>query len=87
MKKFVCVFLVLCAFLIFPGCSEADKVNANISKQADYFECERRITVYNARTDKIILECECAEAFKNFKQYLPIEIEAEGVDGGKAEQN
>lgn len=63
MKKFVCVFLVLCAFLIFSGCSfvgcsEADKVNANISKQADYFECERRITVYNARTDKIILECE-----------------------------
>ena len=63
MKKFVCVFLVLCAFLIFSGCSfsgrsEADKVNANISKQADYFECERKITVYNARTDKIILECE-----------------------------
>ena len=58
MKKFVCVFLVLCAFLIFFGCSEADKVNANISKQADYFECERKITVYNARTDKIILECE-----------------------------
>ena len=60
MKKFVCVFLVLCAFLIFSGCacSEAAKVNANISKQADYFECERKITVYNARTDKIILECE-----------------------------
>ena len=35
------------------GCSEADKVNANISKQADYFGSERRITVYNARTDKI----------------------------------
>lgn len=63
MKKIVCVFLVLCAFFIFSGCSfsgcsEADKVNANISKQADYFECERKITVYNARTDKIILECE-----------------------------
>lgn len=40
------------------GCSEADKVNANISKQADYFECERKITVYNARTDNIIFECE-----------------------------
>ena len=40
------------------GCSEADKVNMNISKQADYFDCERRITVYNARTDFIILEIE-----------------------------
>lgn len=58
MKKFVCVFLALCTLLIFSGCSEADKVNANLSKQADYFECERRITVYNARTDTIILEAE-----------------------------
>lgn len=40
------------------GCSEANKVNKNISKQADYFECERKITVYNARTDKIIMEAE-----------------------------
>ena len=55
MKKFVCIFLTLCTLLIFSGCSEADKVNANLSKQADYFECERRITVYNARTDTIIL--------------------------------
>lgn len=32
------------------GCSEASKVNQNISKQADYFECERKITVYNKNT-------------------------------------
>lgn len=60
MKKIVCVFLALCISLIFAGCigSEADKVNQNLSKQADYFECERRVTVYNARTDNVILECE-----------------------------
>ena len=58
MKKFVCIFLALCTLLIFSGCSEADKVNSNLSRQADYFECERRITVYNARTDTIILEAE-----------------------------
>lgn len=40
------------------GCSEASKVNHNISKQANYFEAERRVTVYNARTDKIVLEIE-----------------------------
>lgn len=40
------------------GCSEASKVNRNMSKQADYFGCERKITVYNARTDKIIMEAE-----------------------------
>lgn len=58
MKKFVCVFLALCVLLMFAGCSEADKVNSNLNKQADYFECERRVTVYNARTDNVILECE-----------------------------
>lgn len=58
MKKFVCIFLALYILLIFSGCSEADKVNSNLSRQADYFECERRITVYNARTDTIILEAE-----------------------------
>ena len=59
MKKIVALVVVLISMcIIFVGCSEADKVNANISKQADYFETERKITVYNARTDKIILETE-----------------------------
>lgn len=59
MKKFTAFIMVLASVcVILVGCSEADKVNANISKQADYFETERKITVYNARTDKIILETE-----------------------------
>lgn len=49
------VALLVCAAC---GCSEASKVNKNISKQANYFECERKITVYNARTDKVIMEAE-----------------------------
>lgn len=44
--------------LILPGCTEADRVNHNLSKQANYFDCERRVTVYNARTDKVILYIE-----------------------------
>ena len=59
MKKIICVVLmVVCIAVMLVGCSEATMVNANISKQANYFESERRITVYNARTDKIILEAE-----------------------------
>ena len=59
MKKFISIILAI--FLIvglFTACTEADKVNANISKQAEYFGCERRVTVYNARTDKIIMYIE-----------------------------
>ena len=60
-KKILAMFATLVTATIifaFAGCSEADKVNYNMSKQADYFECERKITVYNARTDNIILEAE-----------------------------
>ena len=54
----VAVLLALLLVCCCSGCSEAEKVNHNISKQAGYFECERRITVYNARTDNIVLYCE-----------------------------
>ena len=59
MKKIISLVLIsglVCTLLLC--CSEAEKVNYNISKQATYFECERKITVYNARTDKVILEAE-----------------------------
>lgn len=57
-KRMMLIICTLAIMLIFAACSEADKVNSNINKQADYFECERRITVYNARTDKVVLEAE-----------------------------
>lgn len=62
MRKFIktgiAAAIIAAMALTSCGCSEADKVNYNLSKQADYFECERRITVYNARTDQIVLEVE-----------------------------
>lgn len=57
-KRLIVVFLALMLMAMCCGCSEADKVNMNLSKQADYFGCERRITVYNARTDMVILAVE-----------------------------
>ena len=57
-NKILAILAMATLIFILAGCSEADKVNANLSKQADYFECERKITVYNARTDNIILEAE-----------------------------
>lgn len=59
MKKIICLVLVVLTLCgIMTGCSEAEIANHNMSKQADYFECERHITVYNARTDKVIFEAE-----------------------------
>lgn len=57
-KRIIWLILFVAIVCLLTSCSEADKVNKNISKQAEYFECERKITVYNARTDKIIMEAE-----------------------------
>ena len=60
MKKIIALTLaMLMALVLLCGCtSEAKKANYNIAKQADYFESERKITVYNARTDTIVMEAE-----------------------------
>lgn len=50
---FAVSLMMLVGCVVLCSCSEADKVNRNISKQANYFEAERRITVYNARTDNV----------------------------------
>lgn len=57
-KILMTAFALALSAMILTSCSEADKVNYNLNKQADYFECERKITVYNARTDNIILQAE-----------------------------
>lgn len=54
-KKILIAILSVCVLICASGCSEAERVNYNISRQAKYFECERRVTVYNARTDKVIM--------------------------------
>lgn len=54
----ISVIAIVVLVLLTTGCSEADKVNSNLSKEADYFNCERRVTVYNARTDLVILNIE-----------------------------
>lgn len=65
MKKILITALVLClAFLLtigglsFCSCTAAENVNHNLSVTADNFEVLRKITVYNARTDLIIMEME-----------------------------
>ena len=50
--------LILCAVLL-SGCefeTEANKVSRNVSKEADNFNVTRRVTVFNTRTDKVLLE-------------------------------
>ncbi len=58
MKRIIAIIILAVFAISITACTEADKVNENLSKQASYFECERRVTVYNARTDLVILTIE-----------------------------
>lgn len=58
MKKRILMALVLVAMVfLLVGCdSQANRVSANLSKEADNFNVTRRLAVINARTDKPIFE-------------------------------
>lgn len=56
-KRIFALVLSLCLLVgMFAGCSQADRVSYNISKDADRFNVTRRLAVINARTDKPIFE-------------------------------
>lgn len=57
-KKIAIIVATIMLLLTLTACSEASKVNYNLSREAQYFNVERRITVYNARTDNIVMYAE-----------------------------
>lgn len=58
-KRVISILLAAIAICcLLTGCTEAEKVNYNISKESNYFQSERRVTVYNARTDNVIMYLE-----------------------------
>ena len=65
MKKIFAMLLVLLMCFSMCACTAAENVNHNLSQAADNFECLRKITVYNARTDLIVMEMEGAMSISN----------------------
>lgn len=58
MKKIIAIILCLATVCTLVACTAAENVNRNLNEAADNFECLRKITVYNARTDLIVMEME-----------------------------
>ena len=67
MKKIIAILLVMmCLIGMLTGCTTAaSDVNHNLSQAADNFEVVRKITVYNARTDMIVMEMEGLMSLSN----------------------
>ena len=55
MKKIIKA-LALVTLLTTTGCTQADTVRHNITENADSFNVTRRITVFNTRTDKVLMQ-------------------------------
>lgn len=64
-RKITAIILSVMLGVGMTGCSTADTVNANLSKDANEFSVYRRITVTNARTDTIMLQAEGYMALSN----------------------
>lgn len=54
---FAVLAVLLMVSLTFSGCArQSQRVAYNISQEADNFNVQRRLTVINARTDKVLLQ-------------------------------
>lgn len=56
MKRFLLVIAIIAMVFALSGCNEADRVSVNIGKEADNFNVVRRITVFNIRTDTVLMQ-------------------------------
>lgn len=56
MKKLISFILAVMMVFALCGCSEADTVSYNVGKEADNFNVTRRITVFNIRTDTVLMQ-------------------------------
>lgn len=56
MKKILGVLVAFALLVSLVGCTEANRVNANINQAADNFNVTRRLEVINARTDTPLFE-------------------------------
>lgn len=64
-KQILCVILCVIMALTVAGCSESTIVSQNVSKEADNFNVMRRITVFNIRTDTVLMQMTGYFALKN----------------------
>ena len=55
MKKAICIIILVC-LMTLTACRESDRVSYNVGKEADNFNVTRRITVFNIRTDTVLMQ-------------------------------
>lgn len=75
MKK-IAVVLILLSIMILAGCTDASVVSANLSKEADMFNINRRVVFYNGITNDYILVIEgrCSIEIDSVSEQLELTV-------------
>ena len=81
MKKVLISLLVGISVIGMVGCTEANTVSTNISKEADNFNVTRRLVVINGRTDTIIFSLVGKFSLTVDQEENQLEVIAEVRDG------
>ncbi len=56
MKKVLLTILVLIGIMVLGGCTQAERVSENLSKEADSFNVVRQLTVINGITGDVLFQ-------------------------------
>lgn len=56
MKKFLAIIMMVVILVVSCGCTEAERVSYNLSKQADNFNVVRQLTVINCIEGDVIFQ-------------------------------
>lgn len=73
MKKIIKA-LALVTLLTTTGCTQADTVRHNLTEDADSFNITRRITVFNTRTDKVLMQMTGVMSIKTDKDTKELNV-------------
>lgn len=82
MKKKIIVLIMSASILLsLAGCTEADRVSANLSQEADNFNVLRQVTVINSIANDVVFQMTGKLSIKADTEENQLEIVVENDDG------
>lgn len=75
------VMVAVSCVIALPACTQKSKVSYNVSQDANNFNIRRRITVFNMRSDKVLLQMEGCFAIETDKDAGELDVICELPDG------
>ena len=82
MKKKIIVLIMSASILLsLAGCTEADRVSANLSQEADNFNVLRQVTVINCIANDVVFQMTGKLSIKADTEENQLEIVVENDDG------